>query len=218
MATQLRDISFAGMRSAMVDCQLRTNDVTDAAVVGAMGAIPREAFVPASLASVAYNDRALPLGHGRAINAPLVIGRLLVAAEIGSGQHVLLIGGATGYTAALLARMGAKVVAVEEQGELIASAREQAVGVDWIEAPLAGGYPADAPYDRIVIDGAMAMLPAPLADQLAEGGRLVAGMTDGAVTRLVQGVKVNGVLALRAFADMDAAPLPGFAPPAGFTF
>lgn len=218
MATQMRDISFAEMRSAMVDCQLRTNDVTDPAVVAAMGAVPREDFVPESLTSVAYNDRALPLGHGRALNAPLVIGRLLVAADIAPGQRVLLIGGATGYTAALLDRLGAAVVAVEDQGAFAGTARQHAAGAQWIDAPLANGAADATPFDRIIIDGAVAAVPTALVDQLAEGGRLVAALSDGAVTRLVQGVKVNGALALRSFADMDAAPLPGFARPAGFAF
>ena len=123
MATKFSEITAADMRSAMIDSQLRTNDVIDAAVVGAMAAVPREAHVPAHLASVAYTDRAIALGHGRALNAPLVTGRMLVAAAIRPGQRVLLIGSATGYTAAVLARLGAEVHAVEEQAELMAMAQ-----------------------------------------------------------------------------------------------
>lgn len=218
MATKMRDISFAEMRSAMIDSQLRTNDVTNGAVVAAMGAVAREEFVPASLAGVAYNDRALSIGRGRAINAPLVIGRLLVAAELTPGQPVLLIGGASGYTAALLAQLGVQVVAVESDGELIAAASSKAKVARWVEGPLDAGAADGAPYDRIIIDGAVEQIPAALIDQLADGGRLVAGLIDGAVTRLVQGVKVDDTLTLRPFADMDAAPLPGFARPAGFAF
>lgn len=220
MATKLSEITAADMRAAMIDSQLRTNDVIDPAVVGAMAAEPREAYVPAALASVAYMDRAIALGHDRALNPPLVTGRMLIAAAVQPGTRVLLIGAATGYTAALLARLGAEVHAVEEQGELIAAARttETSAAVRWVEGPLNAGAPDAAPFDRIIIDGAIETLPDALTAQLAEGGRLVAARREGAVTRLVQGVKTGGAIALRSFADMDAAPLPGFGAPAGFRF
>lgn len=220
MATKFSEITAADMRSAMIDSQLRTNDVIDAAVVGAMAAVPREAHVPAHLASVAYMDRAIALGHGRALNAPLVTGRMLVAAAIRPGMRVLLVGSATGYTAALLSRLGAEVHAVEEQAELMAMAQAATAdaAIHWIAGPLYAGAPGAAPFDRIIVEGAIETLPDALAAQLAEGGRLVAARRDGAVTRLVQGVKAGGAIPLRSFADMDAAPLPGFAAPAGFQF
>ena len=220
MATKFSEITAADMRSAMIDSQLRTNDVIDAAVIGAMASVPREAHVPAHLASVAYMDRAIALGHGRSLNAPLVTGRMLVAAAIHPGQRVLLIGSATGYTAALLVRLGAEVHAVEEQPELMAMAQaaNADANVQWVAGPLNAGAPDAAPFDRIIVEGAIETLPDTLAAQLAEGGRLVAARPDGAVTRLVQGVKTGGAIALRSFADMDVAPLPGFAAPAGFTF
>ncbi|WP_374525548.1 protein-L-isoaspartate O-methyltransferase [Sphingopyxis sp.] len=220
MATKLSEIGAAGMRAAMIDSQLRTNDVIDPAVIGAMGGTPREAHVPAMLASVAYMDRAIDLGGGRALNPPLVTGRLLVAAEIRPGMRVLLVGAATGYTAALLAELGAEVHAVEEQADLLAAARAATASraVHWIEGPLTAGAPKAAPFDRIVIDGAIETLPDALAAQLAEGGRLVAAWREGNVTRLVQGVKAGGTIAIRAFADMDVAPLPGFGASKGFQF
>lgn len=220
MATKLSEITAADMRAAMIDSQLRTNDVIDPAVVGAMAAEPREAYVPAALAGVAYMDRAIALGHDRALNPPLVTGRMLIAAAVQPRTRVLLIGAATGYTAALLARLGAEVHAVEEQGELIAAARTvvTSAAVRWVEGPLNAGAPDAAPFDRIIIDGAIETLPDALTAQLAEGGRLVAARREGAVTRLVQGVKTGGAIALRSFADMDAAPLPGFGAPAGFRF
>lgn len=220
MATQFSEITAADMRSAMIDSQLRTNDVVDPAVIDAMGSTAREAHVPPALASVAYMDRAIALGNGRALNPPLVTGRMLVAADIRPGMRLLLIGSATGYTAALVTQMGAEVHAVEEDDELMVMAKA-AIGdtnIQWITGPLAAGAPDAAPFDRIIIDGAIEALPDALADQLAEGGRLIAALRDGAVTRLVQGVKAGGVVPLRSFADMDAAPLPGFATPAGFRF
>ena len=220
MATKYSEMSTAAMRAAMIDSQLRTSDVIDPAVVGAMGAVPREAHVPAALAGVAYMDRAIALAEGRLLNPPLVTGRMLVAADIRPGMNVLLIGAATGYTAALLAKLGAEVHAVEEQAELIAAARAATSGaaIEWVEGPLVAGAPKAAPFDRILIDGAIETLPEALSAQLAEGGKLVAARREGAVTRLVQGVKVGGAIALRPFADMDVAPLPGFAAPRGFQF
>jgi len=220
MATKFSEITAAEMRSAMIDSQLRTNDVTDPAVVGAMAAVPREAHVPAAFASVAYMDRAIALGAGRALNAPLVTGRMLVAAAIRPGMRVLIVGSATGYTAALLTALGAEVHAVEEQGELMAAAKAAAANdrINWVAGPLAAGAPDAAPFDRIIVEGAVETLPDALVMQLADGGRLVAARRDGAVTRLVEGVKVGGTVALRSFADMDVAPLPGFAAPAGFQF
>lgn len=220
MATKFSEITAAEMRSAMIDSQLRTNDVIDPAVVGAMAAVAREAHVPAAMGGVAYMDRAIALGHGRALNAPLVTGRMLVAAAIRPAMRVLLIGSATGYTAALLALLGAEVTAVEEAGELMAAAQAATLNdsIRWVEGPLNAGAPDAAPFDRIIIEGAIETLPDALVAQLADGGRLVAARRDGAVTRLVEGVKAGGTVALRSFADMDVAPLPGFAAPAGFRF
>ena len=130
MATKLSETGAAAMRAAMIDSQLRTNDVIDPDVVAAMAAVPREAFVPAALSGVAYMDRAIALGQGRALNAPLVTGRMLVAAAVRPGQRVLLVGSATGYTAALLAQLGAEVTAVEEASELMAAAQAAGVHAD----------------------------------------------------------------------------------------
>ena len=220
MATKLSETGAAAMRAAMIDSQLRTNDVIDPDVVAAMAAVPREAFVPAALSSVAYMDRAIALGDGRALNPPLVTGRLLVEAAVRPGMRVLLVGAATGYTAALLAKLGAEVHAVEERADLIEAARAAAgdSAIAWTQGPLAAGAPKAAPFDRIIIEGAVETLPDALVAQLAEGGRIVAARRDGSVSRLVQGVKAGGTVALRAFADMDVAPLPGFAAPKGFRF
>ncbi|KTE05997.1 protein-L-isoaspartate O-methyltransferase family protein [Sphingopyxis sp. H115] len=220
MATKFSEFTAAEMRSAMIDSQLRTNDVIDPAVIGAMAAVPREAHVPTALAGVAYMDRAIALGHGRVLNPPLVTGRMLVAAAVRPGMRVLLVGSATGYSAALLALIGAEVHALEEQGELMASAQSAVsnANIHWAEGPLSAGLPDAAPFDRIIIEGAIDVLPETLAAQLTEGGRLVAARREGAVTRLVQGVKAGGTLPLRSFADMDVPPLPGFAAPAGFQF
>ncbi|MDX2211336.1 MAG: protein-L-isoaspartate O-methyltransferase [Sphingopyxis sp.] len=220
MATQLREASYADMRAAMVDCQLRTNDVIDPALIAAMGRVPREKFVPEALAAVAYIDRPIALDGTRRMNPPLVTARLLVAAEIAAGHRVLLVGAATGYAAAILQDLGAEVIALESDAALAAAARTALgdLGVTVTTGQLAAGVPGDAPFDRIVLDGAIEQLPDALAAQLAEGGVLVCALREGAVTRLARGVKVAGTLTLRPFADMDAAALPGFVREKGFTF
>lgn len=220
MASTFREISFADMRAAMVDSQLRTNDVIDPAIVAAFGRVPREQFVPAALAPVAYIDRPIAVGSGRRINPPLATARLLVAAAIAPGHQVLLVGAATGYTAALLCELGAKVVAVECDPELAATARTALSDrqVTIVENALAEGAAGAAPFDRIMVDGAIANMPPALIDQLVDGGIAVAAFSDGPVTRLMRGVKVAGAVVMRPFADMDAAPLPGFAAEQGFQF
>lgn len=220
MAIKLNESSAAEMRSAMIDCQLRPTDVSDTGVIAAMGAVARENFVPAALASVAYMDRPIALGEGRFLNAPLVCGRILTKAAVVPGERAMLIGAGSGYMAALLAEMGADVVAVEENAALAASAPEEARSdaIRWVSAPLTEGAADHAPYQLIIIDGAVDALPDAIEDQLAEGGRLIGALRDGAVSRLVYGVKINGTLTLHRFADMDVALLPGFAAPKAFQF
>ncbi len=215
----MTDQVFDQMRRAMVSSQLRTTGVNDPRVVAAMGVVPRELFVPDDRASLAYLDIAIPLGEGRSLNAPMITGRLLTQAQIDPGTKVLLIGAATGYAAALLVELGAQVVAVEEDAALIARARAAGLsGVEWIEAPLTAGYAAGGPYALVVIDGAVAEIPAAIVEQLAEGGRLVAALVEKGVTRLVSGVRAGRGFGTRSFADADAVVLPGFERPAAFSF
>ncbi len=211
---------FEAMRHAMVVSQLRTSAVSDPRVVDAMGEVPREAFVPASQAALAYRDAPLPLGGGRAINPPLITGRLLVAADIRPTDRVLLIGAAMGYAAAVLARLAALVVALEEDAGLLGSAREAIADakVTLVEGPLKPGWAEAAPYDVIIIDGAVEAVPDALADQLAPGGRLATGLVDRGVTRLALGRRSEGGFGLVDFADLECVELPGFARPKTFQF
>lgn len=209
------------MRHAMVASQLRTNAVSDARVVAAMDRIAREAFLPGESAALAYRDIAIPLGAGRAQNVPIATGRLLTQAELRAGDHVLLIGAAGGYTAALLAELVASVVAVESDPALAAFARTALAGrpgVTLIDGPLTEGHAPAAPYDVLVIDGAVEAVPQALIDQLKPGARAVAGIVDRGVTRLCAGRRTAGGFALLDFADIDCVTLPGFARPRGFTF
>uniref|UniRef100_UPI0035CB1810 protein-L-isoaspartate O-methyltransferase family protein n=1 Tax=uncultured Sphingomonas sp. TaxID=158754 RepID=UPI0035CB1810 len=215
------DSEMVAMRHAMVASQLRTNAVSDARVVAAMDSVPREAFLPGEAASLAYRDTAVPLGHGRAQNVPIATGRLLTQAELRASDRVLLIGAAGGYTAAVLAQLVDSVVAVECEGVLVAFARTalaDSANVTVVEGPLEAGHSAGAPYDVVVIDGAVESVPAALVAQVAIGGRVVGGIVDRGVTRLAAGRRTAGGFALLDFADIECVPLPGFAQPRTFTF
>jgi len=221
MKLNMRDSDAAAMRHAMVASQLRTNAVSDARVVAAMDTVAREAFLPTELASVAYRDTAVPLGAGRAQNLPIATGRLLNQAELRPRDRVLLIGAAGGYTAALLAKLVAEIVAVESDPTLAAFAQvalANVATVTLIEGPLEVGHAIGAPYDVLVIDGAVEAVPDALVAQVAIGGRVVAGILDRGVTRLSAGRRTAGGFALLDFADVDCVRLPGFAPPRTFTF
>jgi protein-L-isoaspartate(D-aspartate) O-methyltransferase len=212
---------FVGMRRAMVASQLRTNAVDDPRIVEAMALVPREAFVPADLAPLAYRDTALPLGRGRALNLPMATGRLLTEAYLEATDTVLLVGAATGYAAAVLAGVVARVVAVESDPALAARAREGLapyLNVELVEGPLEAGAPAQAPFDVLLVDGAVEELPRELVAQVRAGGRLATGLVDRGVTRLAAGRRSEGGFGLSHFADIDCVVLPGFARPPAFRF
>lgn len=213
--------SFAAMRHAMVASQLRTTAVSDARVIAAMARIPREDFVPGEGQRLAYRDTRVPLSATRAMNPAATTGRLLTEARIGADDRVLLIGAATGYTAAVLAVIAAAVTAVEEDAALAEAARSRLAGYARavvVEGPLAAGAPDAAPFDVLVIDGAVETLPDALAGQLRAGGRIVTGLFDRGVTRLASGTRSGAGFGLVNFADLDCVVLPGFAKPQRFSF
>lgn len=216
-----RQPDFAAMRTAMVASQLRTNAVSDARVIATMANVPREHFVSPQMAPFAYRDDLIALGGGRSLNLPIATGRLLTEAQLLPSDHVLLIGAASGYTAAVLAELVASVVAVEVDPALVAQAR-MALGanerITLVEAPLEGGYPERAPYDVMIVDGAVERIPDALVAQVRPGGRIVGGINDKGVTRLAAGRRSEGGFAMIDFADVDCCLLPGFATPARFTF
>lgn len=216
----MTELSFEPMRRAMVASQLRTTGVNDPRVVAAMGEVARELFVPAGRGAVAYADMMVPLGRGRALNPPMALGRLLTAAELEGDERALVIGAGTGYAAAVLARLAGHVTALEEDAALAAAAREALAGTDvaLVEGPLAGGWAAGAPYDFILIDGAVEHVPAAIVGQAADDGRIALALADRGVTRLALGRVVAGAFGLSTFADAEVAILPGFEKPRGFTF
>lgn len=212
---------FQAMRRAMVDSQLRTNAVNDPRVMAAIEAVAREEFVPAERKSTAYTDRAVPLSAGRAMNPPLATARLIVEAGIGPSDTVLIVGAASGYAAAIVAGLAASVVALESDADLLATAKTQLKGlsnVSVVSGDLTKGSTKGAPFDVILVDGAVEEIPEAFAKQLAEGGRLAAAIAENGVTRLVIGYKSGDVIGYDRIMDAEAVVLPGFAKPAGFAF
>lgn len=203
----------------MVASQLRTTAVNDPRVVEAMGAVQRERFVPADRTAFAYLDISQPIGPGRSLPSPMVLGRLLTEARVRPHERALVIGAGSGYAAAVLAQLVAQVVALEEDADLAAiGGAALPPTVQQVSGPLVDGWSASAPYDVILFDGAVERVPQAIVAQLAEGGRIAAAIVDGGVTRLAIGRGVAGGFGMTIFADAEAPILPGFAVPDGFRF
>jgi protein-L-isoaspartate(D-aspartate) O-methyltransferase len=222
-------IDLAAARRTMVDCQVRTADVTSLELLAAMLAVPRERFVPESRAALAYLDCDLAVADGaagslpRRLLKPMVLAKLLQAAEISDGDHVLDVGCASGYSAAVLARLAASVVALEEDPVLARWAEVTLTGlglsnVTVVSGPLADGWPSRAPYDVIVLNGAVELLPDALGRQLRSGGRLVCVSGHAPAARAMVYRLADGKLTGRPAFDAAAPLLPGFAAPAAFAF
>jgi len=207
---------FAAARLAMIESQLRPQGVTDRAVIEAMATVRREQFLPAETRPLAYADRAVLMGDGRFLPAPTVLGSLLTEMMPRRGQRALVVGAGSGYSAAVLEAIGLAVTALESSRELIAAARENRVQT--VEGPLEDGWKKAAPYDQILIDGAVEYIPDAIVEQLAEGGRLGAALVDRGVTRLVIGRKAGGAFGYLSLSDAGVPALPGFARARAFTF
>jgi protein-L-isoaspartate(D-aspartate) O-methyltransferase len=231
-------------RERMVDSQLRPNKVSDLRVLEAMRQLPRERFLPASQAALAYADANISLGSGRAMLQPMVLARLVQAAVPLRGEKALVVGAGTGYSAALMAEIGCEVTAVEEPGAMADRAKqtlaEVAPSVALVTGPLTAGWPATAPYDVILIDGAVPEIPRTLTNQLnRETGRLVtiidpaaidpggigpAGIAPagpsggGAICRAVHAELTPAGISARPLFDCVCPVLPAFAPAPTFAF
>jgi protein-L-isoaspartate(D-aspartate) O-methyltransferase len=185
---------FAAARRAMVDSQLRPEGVTNRAVLMAMGSIPREQFVPDALRPLAYSDRPLDLGDGKAMMAPAALAKLLTELEPRSGESALLVG-SNQYAASVLKALGLEV--------------------DVAASPEAA---PEGPYDLIVIDGAVEEVPPDLVARLGTGARLGTAVAENGITRLAVGRVSGGAFGLRRFADAEVPLLSGFTRPRVFTF
>ncbi|HZS84011.1 MAG TPA: protein-L-isoaspartate O-methyltransferase [Stellaceae bacterium] len=215
---------YQAARLNMVESQIRPNKVTDPALLEAMLAVPRELFVPSHLRGIAYIDEDIPLGNGRFLMEPMVLGRLLQLAALGPADAVLEIGCGSGYASALMARLAHHVVALEEDSRLAAQAADafRQLGlknVSLVHGPLADGYPQRAPYQAILFGGAVATVPPAISAQLAEGGRLLAVLKKGeGMGKGILMTRTGGGLGHRVIFDAGTPFLPGFAPQPSFVF
>jgi protein-L-isoaspartate(D-aspartate) O-methyltransferase len=216
-------------RVNMVESQVRPSDVTDRRIIKAMLEVPREAFLPRELQTLAYMDDAVPVRRGaggaeaRYLLSPRIFAKLVQLADIAPEATVLDVGCATGYSTAVLAKLASRVVAVESDAALATSAvatlRELGVtNATVVQGPLGAGAPSHGPYAAIFLNGAVPAVPQSLLDQLAGGGRLVAVIAEGALGRAQVWQRAGSAFDARAAFDADAQPLPGFAREAGFVF
>jgi len=220
--TEERHDTSLAQRKAMIDSQLRTSGVNEPWILEAMGALAREDFVPEAMRSAAYIDRAIPLGGGRMLAAPLVQGRMLAEARPTGADKALLVGDGAGYLAALLRPLVGSLDAVDPSDAAQPIAGGPIAGGPIAGGPIAGGPIAGGPiaggYSLVVIDGAIETLPQPLCDSLADDGRIVTGQVLRGVTRLAVGRKAAGKVALLPLAEIGIPPLPEFAAPKRWSF
>lgn len=217
---------FALARRNMVEGQLRPNQVILPELLDVLAALPRERFLPADRASVAYGDEAVPLGGGRYLMEPMVLARLVQIVQPTAGDRALVVGAGPGYGAAVLARLVRSVVALESDPALAARAREilpgvGAANVTVVEGALAEGHRSGGPYDLILIEGAVPAIPDSLSAQLADDGRLVGVVGTGIpgyTGRAYLGRKTGAVFSSRPVFDAGSPALPGFAVPSRFVF
>lgn len=221
--------SFAAARRMMVDGQVRTNDVTDSRILAAMDVIAREKFVPPDQAALAYLDRDLPVAGGaagtpaRCLLKPMVLAKLIHAAEIGASDRVLDVACATGYSTAVLAHLAETVVGLEEDAALAALAERNLrdLGLRNVvirQGSLTKGCVADGPFDVILINGAIDQIPETIGAQLKDGGRMVCILRQGAAGKAMLYLSDRGDLSGRAIFDASAPLLPAFVAPPAFAF
>jgi len=217
-------IDYAAIRFNMVESQLRTNKVTDFAVLQAFETIPRERFVPEAHRSIAYVDEDIAIGGSRFLMEPMVLARLLQAAAPQAHETALDVGCGNGYATMVLGRLVATAVGLESDSELASAARQTLaeLAVDnaiVVEGRLTEGYAKQAPYNVILLDGAVTEIPYALREQLADGGRLVAVVRDaGGIGRATLMQRSGDVVSGRILFDASIPPLPGFERPPAFVF
>ena len=207
-------------RFHMIDSQIRPSDVTDVRILAALGTVARENFVPRAARALAYADVSVEVAPGRFLLEPRCFAKLLQLAAITAEDRILDVGCATGYSAAVLARLGATVVALEQDADLLRIASEglSATPIVLVQGALIEGAKAEGPFDVIVVEGAIEQVPETLLSQLAEGGRLVAVMNDGPQGKATLFLKENGGIGRRAVFDAAVPVLAGFKKMMGFVF
>jgi protein-L-isoaspartate(D-aspartate) O-methyltransferase len=222
-------MDFAAMRRKMVDNQVRPNGVTDLRLVAVMLDIPRERFVPPDKAALAYMDGDLLIDAGgpgkaaRFLLAPMVLARLIQTADIRETDRVLDVACGTGYSSAILARLAASVIALEEDRDLADKAarllaRSGVGNAEVVRGPLIDGWTASAPYDVILINGAVEYIPEALLAQVKESGRLIAVVGTAPIGKAMLYRCAGGDVSGRPIFDAAGPPLPSFVKPRTFVF
>lgn len=213
---------YAALRRNMVDCQLRPNEITDLRILSAMDQIPREAFVPDHLQSLAYADREIELvgrheSRGpRFLVSPLTLAKLVQMADLKRDDFVLDVGCLSGYSSAVLAHLAGSVVAVETVPEFVKQASQtltdlQIMNVAVVEGGLVQGQAGQGPYDVILINGAVETVSKELIEQLKDGGRLVTVVIEEGFGRATCFIRTGGVVSNATHGDLSAPLLAEFA-------
>ena len=220
-------IDFAAARRMMVDGQVRTADVTDPRLLSAMLELPREQFFPEDKVSLAYLDLDAPVNETglpvRRLLKPMVLAKLIQTVSLAETDHVLDVGCATGYSTAVLARLARSVVGLEEDAALVRQAsgmlaRAGVTNAKVVTGALVKGWPAEGPYDVILLEGATESVPQALVEQLKIGGRLACVLGRGQPGKAMIYRRAEGDFSGRAVFDAAAHLLPGFAKPQEFVF
>lgn len=216
-------MDFTAARTALIDSQVRPNDVTDRRLIGAMASVPRELFVPASRRAAAYADVAVETGPGRWLMTARDFSKLVNIAGVRPEDRVLDIAAGTGYSVAVLAQMAGTIVALE-QDEAAAKTLKDGLaaagvaGVEVVVGALKAGAPGQGPFDVIFVNGAVEEVPTAWLSQLAEGGRLAVAVNEGGVCRARIYTAAGGKTAWRTPFDAPVPALPGFERAAAFRF
>src|ERR1700733_13252996 len=222
MASQ--DELFAEPRNNLVDSQIPPNRVFDPRLLSALRTIPRERFVPANALALAYANHDVPLGNGRFLMEPMVFARLLQAAVLRENEQVLVVGAGTGYGAAVLAACGCRVIALEEDPDLLAVAGamlpREAPGVNLVSGPLASGWASHGPYDLVLIEGAVPEIPPALTAQTRQdAGRILGALhAPGRVTQAVMAEATSFGLSFSTLFDCATPALPSLRKAPAFSF
>lgn len=216
-------IDFAARRNMMVDTQVRPSDVTKFPIIEAMLTVPREDFVPSAQREAAYMGENLDLGQGRVLLEPRTLAKMLDALAITNGELVLDVGGAMGYSTAVIAHLAEAVVAVEEDEAMAHEAQEALMEAGADNAvvhvgPLVEGAQQHGPYDVIILQGGIQELPDPLVDQLKEDGRVAALFMTGELGEVRIGRKRGSDISWRMAFNAAAPVLPGFGREVAFEF
>ena len=218
----MTEAEMTSARAMMVDCQIRPFDVTDQAVIAAFLDVPREAFAPLALGAIAYADCAVRArgAPDRMLAAPMILARLLQGADIQPGESVLDVAGGSFFTAALAARLGGKVVALEAPGSTgdRAGLAAHGAGVEVVAGPIEAGWPKGAPYDCILVNGGLELRPDALLAQLKDGGRLLCCDMSSGTPRLMRFERNGAGFGASVICGGSIAPLAEFRRVQGFVF